>query len=117
MIRRFLGGAAVTTAATALLLSTLSGTANAAVGSVNVVQLDASGTITVCVNGYVAVNLYVPQTIHVPTCAGAALASVAITTINPITVRSGTVFVTVSNGVYVMPIGPTGIDIDLPPGL
>jgi hypothetical protein len=86
MIRRFLGRTAITTAATALLLSTLSGTANAAVGTVNVAQVFTNDSIPVCVQ-------------------------------DPITVRSGIIFVTASNGVYLIPIGSSDIDIDLPPGL
>jgi hypothetical protein len=117
MIRRFLGGAAITTAATALLLSTLSGTANAAVGTVNVAQVFTSDSIPVCVQDYVAANPYERKTIHDPTCTGATLALITIATVNPITVHSGTVFVSASNGVYLIPIGPSGIDIDFPPGL
>ena len=117
MIRRFLGGAAITAAATALLLSALSGTASAAVGNVNVAQVATGGAPAVCAQVYVAANLIAPKTLHVPTCSGATLAEITIATVNPITVRSGTVFVTASNGVYVIPIGSSGIDIELPAGL
>jgi hypothetical protein len=69
---QFLGGAAITTAATALLLSTLSGTANAAVGAILVQQLNAS-LVPVCAQNYVVGTA--PQTIHDATCAGAVYAS------------------------------------------
>ena len=112
---RFLGGAAVTTAATALLLSTLSGTANAAAGGVILVQqLNAHG-ILVCAQNYV--NGTEPETIHDATCSGAAYASIISTaTLNPITVHTDYVTYTF-NGLYVTPIGPSGLDIDVPGGL
>lgn len=113
--RQFLGGAAITTAATALLLSTLSGTANAAVGGAILVQQLNSNLVPVCAQNYV--NGIAPQTIHDPTCVGAAYVSITSTaTLHPITIHTDYVTYTF-NGLYITPIGPHGLDIDVPGGL
>jgi hypothetical protein len=92
----------------------LSGTANAAVGAILVQQLNAN-LIPVCTQNYVTGTA--PQTIHDPTCAGAAYASITSTaTLHPITVHTDYATWTF-NGLYVIPIGPHGLDIDVPGGL
>ncbi|MGH3777997.1 MAG: hypothetical protein ACRDRR_20070 [Pseudonocardiaceae bacterium] len=116
MIRRYLGGAAITAAATALLFSTLTaGTANAAVGAITVQQLNAN-LIPVCAQNYVVANLTAPKTIHDPTCAGAVMAAITTTTAQPITVRTDYAVLTML-ATSVTPIGPNGINIDVPAGL
>lgn len=112
---QFAGAAAITTAATALLLSTLSGTANAAVGGVILVQQLNANLIPVCAQNY-ATGI-AAETIHDPTCADAAYASITSTaTLHPITVHTDYVTYTF-NGLYVTQLGPTGLDIDAPGGV
>jgi hypothetical protein len=109
---QLLGGAAVTTA---LLLSTLSGTANAAVGGVILVQQLNSSLGLVCTQNYV--GKLASETIHDPTCADAAYAAITSTaTLHPITVHTDYVTYTF-NGLYVTPLGPHGLDIDAPGGV
>lgn len=116
MIRRFLGGVGITAVLTMLLfLSVLTGTANAAVGTIVVKQLNAIG-IPVCAKNHFVNNQTAPQTIHDATCAGAVLVSITSTTVQPITVRTDYATVRML-GLLVTPIGPNGVHIDVPAGL
>lgn len=115
MVRRFLGGVAIAAVATTLSLSVLTGTASAAVGNITVSQLNAIG-LPVCTQTHVVANLTAPQTIHASTCAGATLVAINTTTVQPITVRTDYATVRMLT-LFITPIGPRGVDIDVPAGL
>lgn len=116
MIRRLFGCAAMVTAAIALLLSILTGTANAGTANITVSHLNASFIpILGCTMNYTVVAAGL--TIDDPVCPGASYVAInAVPALSGITIHNGNNFTTTTNGLVIQPIyGP--IEIVVPPGL
>jgi hypothetical protein len=116
MIRRLFGCTAMVTAAIALLLSTLTGTANAGTAVITVSHLNALFVpILGCTANYAVVAAGL--TIDDPVCPGASYVAInALPALSDVTIYNGNNLTAQTNGLVIQPIyGP--IKIVVPPGL